>query len=74
MESTCWRKLEEQWGWIVVSAVFLTLFITVGMLRSSGMFYDEWMSYFEGESSAMISVLVILNSTITTFFGKSVVY
>ncbi|XP_064639190.1 monocarboxylate transporter 13-like [Lineus longissimus] len=58
MCGNCVRKLDQPkyWGWIIVLANFVCLFLIVGTVRSMGIFYDEWLEYFHDASSVTSSV------------------
>ncbi|XP_064639573.1 monocarboxylate transporter 13-like [Lineus longissimus] len=58
MHGDCGRKLDQPkyWGWIVVLADFFCLFLIAGTVRSTGIFYDEWMEYFDDASSVTSTI------------------
>ena len=71
MVNNCVRKLDDPkyWGWIVVVADFVCIFLTIGLMRSVGVLYAEWMDYFE-EDSSLISSLSSLTSSLSALTGK----
>ena len=51
------RRPNPHVGWLIVFASFLSHFICCGFANSCGLYFLEWMDYFEGSSSSQISCI-----------------
>lgn len=58
------------WGWVLVGAFFVCNSLVFGLMRSSGIFFVEFVQYF-GESAQAISWISSIGLAAQQFFSKS---
>lgn len=57
------------WGWVLVGALFVCNSLVFGLMRSSGIFFVEFVQYF-GESAQAISWISSIGLAAQQFFSK----
>ena len=58
------------WGWVLVGALFVCNSLVFGLMRSSGIFFVEFVQYFE-ESAQAISWISSTGVAAQQFFSES---
>lgn len=58
------------WGWVLVCAFFVCNCLVFGLMRSSGIFFVEFVQYFD-ESAQAISWISSTGLAAQQFFSKS---
>lgn len=58
------------WGWVLVCALFVTNSLVFGLMRSLGIFFVEFVQYFE-ESAQAISWISSIGLAALQFFSES---
>lgn len=58
------------WGWVLVAALFVTNSLIFGLMRSMGIFFVEFVQYFE-ESAQAISWISSIGLAALQFFSES---
>lgn len=58
------------WGWVLVGALFVCNSLVFGLMRSSGVFFVEFVQYFD-ESAQAISWISSIGLAAQQFFSKS---
>lgn len=61
---------EGGWGWVLVGALFVCNSLVFGLMRSSGIFFVEFVQYFD-ESAQAISWISSIGLAAQQFFSKS---
>lgn len=60
------------WGWVLVAAMFISTSLVFGLMRSLGIFFVEFVQYFE-ESAQAISWISSIGLAAQQFFSESLV-
>lgn len=58
------------WGWVLVAAMFVSTSLVFGLMRSLGIFFVEFVQYFE-ESAQAISWISSTGLAAQQFFSES---
>lgn len=58
------------WGWVLVAAMFISTSLVFGLMRSLGVFFVEFIQYFE-ESAQAISWISSTGLAAQQFFSES---
>lgn len=58
------------WGWVLVGAMFVCNSLVFGLMRSSGIFFVEFVQYFD-ESAQAISWISSIGLAAQQFFSRS---
>lgn len=58
------------WGWVLVAAMFISTSLVFGLMRSLGIFFVEFVQYFE-ESAQAISWISSIGLAAQQFFSES---
>lgn len=58
------------WGWVLVAALFVSNSLVFGLMRSSGIFFVEFVQYFD-ESAQAISWISSIGLAAQQFFSKT---
>lgn len=58
------------WGWVLVVAMFVSTSLVFGLMRGLGIFFVEFVQYFE-ESAQAISWISSIGLAAQQFFSKS---
>lgn len=58
------------WGWVLVVALFVSTSLVFGLMRGLGIFFVEFVQYFE-ESAQAISWISSIGLAAQQFFSKS---
>lgn len=61
---------EGDWSWVLVTAMFVSTGLVFGLMRSLGVFFVEFVHYFE-ESAQAISWISSIGLAAQQFFSKS---
>lgn len=61
------------WGWVLVGALFVTNSLVFGLMRSLGIFFVEFVQYFE-ESAQAISWISSIGLAALQFFSESLMH
>lgn len=61
------------WGWVLVVAMFVSSSLVFGLMRSLGIFFVEFVQYFE-ESAQAISWISSTGLAAQQFFSESLVF
>ena len=64
---------EGGWGWVVVGAMFVESALVFGLIRSLGVFFVEFVRYFD-ESAQAVSWITSIGLAMQQLFGKWCVY
>lgn len=58
------------WGWVLVVAMFVSMSLVFGLMRSLGIFFMEFVQYFE-ESAQAISWISSIGLAAQQFFSET---
>lgn len=61
------------WGWVLVGALFVTNSLVFGLMRSLGIFFVEFVQYFE-ESAQAVSWISSIGLAALQFFSESLMH
>lgn len=61
------------WGWVLVVAMFVSSSLVFGLMRSLGIFFVEFVQYFE-ESAQAISWISSCSLAAQQFFSESLMF
>lgn len=62
--------LDGGWGWVLVGALFISTSLVFGLMRSLGIFFVEFVQYFD-ESAQAISWITSTGLAAQQFFSES---